>query len=83
MNAAVMRKPNFIYGIMDHHVYINILKKNLRPVLIKWKYKTISSFKIKPNIVHILRTSGYYNMPELMTPPKSPDLNQTIFMVLI
>ena len=68
-----------IDGIMDHRVYIDILKRNLRPSVTKIELTDKYYFQQDndpKHMAHNTRMYLAYNTPHMLnTPPQSPDLN--------
>lgn len=79
MSAAGVGKLHFIEGIMDHKMYINILKENLNASSQKLNLEGKYIFQQDNDPKHKARNTRLwllYNVPkELNTPPQSPDLN--------
>lgn len=79
MSASGVGKLKIIDGIMDHTMYINILKENLAPSVEKMGLQDGYIFTQDNDPKHTaLNTRLWllYNTPKYMpTPPQSPDLN--------
>lgn len=79
MSAAGVGNLHIINGIMDHIMYIDILKKNLHPSAAHIGLE--NNFMFQQNndpkhTAHNTRLWLLYNTPkQLHTPPQSPDIN--------
>ena len=79
MSAKGVGKLHFIEGKIDHMMYIDILKKNLRASAEKMGLGEDFIFQQDNDPKHTARNTKHwllYNTPKrLETPPQSPDLN--------
>lgn len=79
MSSKGVGNLHFVEGIMDHMMYIDILKKNLRASAEKMGLGEDFIFQQDNDPKHTARNTKHwllYNAPKrLETPPQSPDLN--------
>lgn len=79
MSAAGVGNLHFIEGIMDHKMYIRILKENLGPSAEKLGLQGSYIFQQDNDPKHTAANTRLwllYNTPkQLKTPPQSPDIN--------
>lgn len=79
MSAAGVGKLHFIEGVMDHRMYIRILKENLSASAEKLGLKGKYIFQQDNDPKHTAENTRLwllYNTPQqLKTPPQSPDMN--------